>query len=140
MDHHEDFAFGHAPPRASNRSFGLLFAGIFAVIALVPLWSNEPPRPWALLAAALMMGLATFRSAWLDLPHRAWMALGVALGNIVGAIAMAFVFFGVITPIGLALRLVGKDPLRRARDPLASSYWLERDPPGPTPESMRNQF
>jgi hypothetical protein len=53
---------------------------------------------------------------------------------------MALLFFSTITPIGLLMRLTGKDSLRLRRDPAAASYWIAREPPGPPPEGMRNQF
>jgi hypothetical protein len=72
--------------------------------------------------------------------NRQWMKLGILLGKVVSPIALGVLFYCVITPIGLALRLAGKDPLRLKRDPAANSYWIPRDPPGPPPGSMTNQF
>jgi hypothetical protein len=66
---------------------------------------------------------------------------GVGFGAVlVVPIIMRLLFFGVVTPIGLAMRLTGRDPLRRRHDPSASSYWIVRRPPGPSSVSMRRQF
>jgi hypothetical protein len=66
---------------------------------------------------------------------------GVGCGVVLAVpIVMRLLFFGVVTPIGVAMRLAGRDPLRRRHDPSASSYWILRRPPGPSPVSMRRQF
>ena len=66
---------------------------------------------------------------------------GLGVGAVlVVPIVMRLLFFGVVTPIGVTLRLIGRDPLRRRRDPMASSYWIVRRPPGPSAVSMRCQF
>ena len=62
------------------------------------------------------------------------------LHKIVNPLVMGFLFFLTVTPIALIFRLIGKDPLNREPDPNCASYWIERDPKGLTPESMRNQF
>jgi len=72
--------------------------------------------------------------------NRLWIKLGVLLGKVVGPIALGVLFFGVLTPLGAVMRLTGKDPLRRKHDPRAASYWMPREPPGPPPDSMINQF
>lgn len=68
---------------------------------------------------------------------RVW---GVALHHVIVPVAMGLLFFLAVTPVGLLLRAVGKDSARRRRDPAAASYWIVRDPPGPAPDSMKNQF
>jgi hypothetical protein len=66
--------------------------------------------------------------------------LGVLLGKLVSPIALGILFYGVFFPVGVAMRLAGKDPLRLRRDAEAASYWIPRRPPGPPPDSMTNQF
>jgi len=83
----------------------------------------------ALVKPALLSGL-----------NRLWMKLGLLLGKVVSPIALGILFYAVITPIGLIIRLTGKDPLRLKFDPDAESYWIPREPPGPPPGSMNNQF
>ena len=72
--------------------------------------------------------------------NRLWLLLGIVLYRIVNPIVMALLFFSTIVPIGMLMRLCGKDSLRLRREPEAASYWIEREPPGPPPETMRNQF
>jgi hypothetical protein len=62
------------------------------------------------------------------------------MGSIVSPIAMGILFYAVFTPIGLIMRLFGKATMRAPFDPRASSYWIHRDPPGPPPDSLKNQF
>ena len=69
-----------------------------------------------------------------------WVKLGALLYVIVSPIVMALLFYLTVTPLALLMRVPGKDPLRLRRDPNAASYWIERTPPGPAPESMKNQF
>jgi hypothetical protein len=72
--------------------------------------------------------------------NRLWIKLGVLLGKLVSPIALGVLFYGVLVPIGVVMRLTGKDPLRLKRDTGAASYWISRTPPGPPPDSMTNQF
>lgn len=65
--------------------------------------------------------------------------LGAAV-NLILMLTMAVVFFLILTPVAVLLRALGKDPLRLTRNPHAASYWLPRDPPGPSPSSLKNQF
>ena len=62
------------------------------------------------------------------------------MGKIMAPIIMGALLYLVVTPIGLLMRLFGKDPLRLKMDPSSKSYWIKRDPPGPAPESMSDQF
>jgi hypothetical protein len=96
---------------------------------------------WAVLAiAAALAALATLAPATLHGANRAWHALGLALGRVVNPIVLGAMFFLVVTPIGLLMRLFGKRPLQLRFEPQAKSYWIERAPRGPAPESMRDQF
>jgi hypothetical protein len=72
--------------------------------------------------------------------NRWWIKLGVLLGKLVSPIALGVLFYGVFFPMGVVMRLAGKDPLRLKRDADAASYWVLRKPPGPPPNSMTNQF
>ena len=69
-----------------------------------------------------------------------WTKFGVLLYTIVSPVVLGFLFYVTVTPIALLMRVLGKDPLRLRRDPDAASYWIDRTPPGPSPESMKNQF
>lgn len=125
---------------SSDRSFGFVFAVVFVVIAAWPLLAGKGPREWALAVAGAFALVAVVRPAVLAVPNRLWMKLGLLMGKIVSPIALGILFYGVFTPLGVLMRLMGKDPLRLKLDPLATTYWIAREPPGPPPESMTNQF
>ena len=72
--------------------------------------------------------------------NRLWIRFGVLLGKVVSPIALGVLFYGVLAPMGVVMRLMGKDPLRLKLDSGANSYWIRRKPPGPPPDSMTNQF
>lgn len=137
---HEDLSRTHDVQGSSDRSFGFVFAIVFAVIGLWPLLSSGGPRLWALAIGAGFLAVALVRPALLAAPNRLWMRLGLLLNRIVSPLVLGIVFYLVVTPMGLAMRLAGKDPLRlKPREP-GASYWIGREPPGPSPESLRNQF
>ena len=137
---HEDLSRDQHVEGSSDRSFGLVFAGVFAIVAAWPLLSAHSPRWWAAAIAGAFALLAWLRPAVLAVPNRWWGKLGLLLGRIVSPIALGLLFFGVLGPMGFLMRLFGKDPLRLKRDPQAKSYWLLREPPGPRADSMTQQF
>lgn len=125
---------------SSDRSFGLVFAGLFLVIAVFPLFHGEAGRWWSLAISAVFALVALLKPSLLAGLNRFWIKLGILLGKVVSPIALGILFYGVITPIGLIIRITGKDPLRLKFAPDADSYWIPRDPPGPAPDSMNHQF
>jgi len=137
---HEDLSREHQIEGSSDRSFGIVFAAVFLLVACWPLFHRELPRWWALVVAAGFALIAIWKPALLNRPNHLWIKLGLLLGKIVSPIALGIVFYGVIAPIGLLVRLTGKDPLRLRFDSGTDSYWIPRKPPGPPPESMTNQF
>jgi predicted membrane metal-binding protein len=137
---HEDLSRDQRVEASSDRSFGLVFAGVFLIVACWPLFHRGSPRWWAFVVAALFAILALWKPALLAVPNRLWTKLGLLLSKVVSPIAMGVLFYCVITPIGALMRLTGKDPLRLRRDAAANSYWIPRKPPGPPPDSMTNQF
>ena len=137
---HEDLTRTQNVEGSSDRAFGLVFAGVFLLIAGWPLFHGESPRWWAFGVAAGFGLVALVKPTLLAGPNRLWSKLGVLLGKIISPIALGILFYGVLTPIGAVIRLTGKDPLRLKRDPAADSYWIPREPPGPPPDSMTNQF
>ena len=130
--------------RASERSFGLVMAAVFLIVALAPLLRepmlSEPVRIWALLVAFMFAGLAVIYAAPLRPLNALWTKFGLLLHAIVSPVILALIFFLSVLPIGLLMRVLGKDPLRLRRDPDARSYWIERTPPGPEAATMKNQF
>ena len=116
----------------SNRSFGWLFAGVLAFLALF--------HPWTLLPAALFVLVTLTRDEWLTPLNRAWMKLGELMGMVVSPIVLGIIFYAVFTPFGVVMRLFGRDALTRSYAPALKSYWVKRDPPGPADGSFRNPF
>ena len=137
---HESYVRDDAVPASSNRSFALLFAGIFTLIGFLPLMFGGAARLWAIAVALLLLLAALAFPGMLAPLNRLWMRFGLLLHRMVSPIVLGIMFFGVITPIGLLMRTLGKDPLRLKLDKAAGSYWIARTPPGPAPETFKDQF
>lgn len=137
---HEDLNRQHEIKVGSERSFGIVFAAVFAVVGLWPLVGGGTPRLWALAVAGVFLALALVWTAPLRPLNRLWARFGLLLHAVVNPAVMGLLFFGTVLPIGLILRLTGKDLLNLKRDPAANSYWINRQPPGPKPETMVHQF
>jgi hypothetical protein len=137
---HEELTRKHEVRGGSDRSFGLVLGAFFLLVALSPLRRHHPLRVWALVVSGAFLLLAVIRPSLLKQLNRLWTQLGVLLGRVVTPIVTAILFFVIFTPVGYLFRLRGKDPLRLKTDPGAGSYWIERQPPGPAPETMANQF
>lgn len=137
---HEDLRREHEVKRSNERSFGIVFAVVFAVVGLWPLLSGKVPRGWALGLAAVFLLLGLFWQAPLRPLNRLWLRFGLLLHAVVNPLIMALLFYVTVVPVGLLMRLLGKDLLRLKRDSKISSYWIMRTPPGPAPETMTNQF
>jgi hypothetical protein len=130
----------HAVTGSSDRSFGIVLGVFFVVIALWPLVSGGAVRLWAFAVAALFLLPAVFFPRVLAPLNKAWTALGLVLGRVVSPVALAVLFYLVITPMGLVIRAAGKRLMRVQPEASVSSYWIRREPPGPAPESFPNQF
>lgn len=140
METHERLPRDEPGARGSDRGFGLVFSAVSAAVGLWPRLDGGPVRGWALALAAALLGAALVRAAWLAPFHEVWFRFGLLLHRIVNPIVLAVIYYAAVTPTGLVLRGLGKDPLRLRADPNAESYWMRRDPPGPEPESMKHQF
>lgn len=123
-----------------DKSFGLVFSGVFGFLGLAPLLHGKGPRLWAIGVAAAFLGAALFAPAVLSPLNRLWTRLGILLHKVTSPLLLGFVFFGVITPMGIVMRWFGRDALRLRFDKDAPCYWIERRPPGPAPDTYRNQF
>ena len=137
---HESFRERDAIKGSSNRSFGIVFAVVFAIIGLFSLIGGGPPRWWALIVAGAFLMIAFAAPRLLAPLNRLWMRFGLLLHRIVNPLVMALLFFLVVTPIALLMRLFGKRPLHLKTEPDAATYWIPRDPPGPEPDTMKQQF
>ena len=122
----------------SEKSFGIVFAVVFTVIALWPLLHGNGVRFWALVVAAVFLAVAFFRPQVLRPLNRLWFKFGILLSMIISPIVMGIIFFVTVTPIGLIRRIKNPDPLNQNFDPEAESYWITRDASSMT--SMRKQF
>jgi hypothetical protein len=128
-----------ASKRSSDRQFGLVFAGVFTVIACWPLIHVSPPRWWALGVAAIFGVVALIRPQLLHWPNRLWLGLGDLMHKIVSPLVMGAVFFCCVTPTAWIMRLRGKDLLAMKWDSQLKTYWIERSPVV-NANSMKNQF
>ena len=125
---------------SSTRSFGLVFAVVFAAVGLWPVVSGQTPRAWALVVGALFLVAALRFPSVLAPLNQLWTKLGLLLHKMVSPIVLGIMFFLVVTPIGVLMRSLGKNPLHLRFDKSAPSYWIHRRPPGPAPQSLKDQF
>ena len=137
---HEDFTRSQQVKSSSNRAFGWMFVIVFLIIALWPLLFGGALRWWSLIISTLVMLITQTAPGLLTIPNRLWMRFGMLLHRVVSPVMLAVMFFLIVTPTGLLMRVFAKRPLRSGRDPAAASYWIKRDPPGPPAEDMSNQF
>lgn len=137
---HEDLSREDEVEGSSDRAFGFVFAAVFLIIAAFPLLHAGAPRWWSVGVAAAFGLVAIVKPVLLAGANKLWMKFGLLLAKIVSPIALGILFYIVFMPIGLLMRVSGKDPLRLKFDPAAKSYWIPREPPGPPPTSMTNQF
>jgi hypothetical protein len=138
---HEDLSRDEwAAEGSSDRAFGFIFTVVFLLIGLWPLWVGGRMRIWAVACSVIFLVLTLLRPAALAPLRRRWDAVGRILHRVVNPAIMALLFYGAVMPTAIVLRLRKKDILRLRFDPSAASYWIVRRPPGPAPETMRNQF
>jgi len=139
MAAHEDLARTHEVKSSSNRSFGIVFAIVFAIVAVWPLFSGGALRWWAAAVSGALLAVAFLAPGVLAAPNRWWLRFGLLLNRIVAPVALGILYYGVVTPTGLLMRALGKDNLRLRRG-ADVSYWIKREPPGPKPDSLDHQF
>lgn len=118
----------------------MVFAAVFLLVGAWPLFAGEAPRWWALAVAGAFLLAGLILPRVLRPLNSAWLRFGLVLHRITSPLILAMLFYLTVLPTGLAMRALGKDPLRLRFDRNARSYWIERSPPGPDPESLRNQF
>jgi hypothetical protein len=137
---HENFKREGTVKAGSERAFGVVFAVVFIIVGLWPLIDGDAVRIWALVVGAIFVSATVVAPVVLRPLNRLWFVLGMALHKVVNPLVMGFLFYLTVTPMALLMRLAGKDPLRLKFDRQAKSYWIERQPAGPAPESRRHQF
>ena len=116
----------------SDRSFGWTFTGFFTLVALF--------QPWLLAFAALTAAVTLVRAHWLAPLKRLWMKFGELMHQVMSPLVLGVMFFGMFAPIGIVMRAFGRDTMKRAFDPAARTYWIDRTPPGPPDDSFRDMF
>ena len=120
----------------SNRSFGIVFFLVFLLISIYPLINNDSIRIWSLVVSLIFLFLGIINSNLLLPLNKLWFKFGIFLGKIISPIIMGIIFFLVVTPIGLIMRLIGKDVLNLKYNDYRS-YWIEKTGPK---SKMKNQF
>ncbi len=124
----------------SERSFGFVFAVVFAIIAFWPaVFSDGGVRIWATAVSVAFAAAAVFAPRFLAPLNRAWFKFGMLLGALVAPIVMGLIFVLTVVPIGYLRRLKNPDPLNQRFDPEADTYWTTRSKDN-APSSMTKQF
>ena len=121
---------------SSNRSFGIVFFVVFLLIALYPLTNEAEIRIWSVIISLIFLILGLLNSKILAPLNKLWFKFGIFLGKMISPLIMGIIFFLVVTPIGLIMRLLGKDVLNLKYND-NQSYWIERNGPK---SKMKNQF
>tara|TARA_B100000123_G_scaffold124265_1_gene91769 strand:- start:988 stop:1377 length:390 start_codon:yes stop_codon:yes gene_type:complete len=120
----------------SNKSFGIVFFIVFFLISLYPLTNQENIRVWSLIIALIFLILGLLNSKILNPFNKLWFKFGMILGRIISPIIMSIIFFLVVTPIALIMKLLKKD-LLNLKFNKTNTYWIEKSGPK---SKMKNQF
>ena len=120
----------------TNKSFGIVFFLFFLIVSLFPLFKNGNIRVWSLIIAIIFLILGLLNSTILSPLNKVWFKFGIALGNFVSPIVMGLVFFIVVTPISIIMRVLKKDLLNLKKGN-KKTYWIERSR---IESKMKNQF
>ncbi len=137
---HERFVREETVAVSSERSFGIVIAVALGLLAAFNYWYDGHVWPWMAGCGLLFLAAALLYPPVLKPFNWLWFRFGLLLHKIVGPLVMGLVFYLAVLPTGLVMRALGKDLLRLKRYPNADSYWIVRQPPGPAPESMKDQF
>ena len=122
--------------KSSNKSFGILFSIVFFLISFWPLLAGENIRIWSLAISIIFLILGLLNSKFLEPLNNSWIKLGEILGRVIAPIVMAIIYFIVLTPLSLLIKLFGKD-LLQVKFSSANSYWIKRKK---NVGSMKKQF
>ena len=120
----------------SNRNFGVVFFIVFLIIALWPLLKQNEIRIWSLIISFIFFVLGLINSKLLTPLNKTWFKFGILLGNIISPIVMGIVFFLVVTPTGLIMKLFRKDPMNLKKNK-SDTYWIKKEK---NLSRMKNQF
>jgi len=120
----------------SNRSFGIVFFIVFIIIALYPLLNADGIRIWSILVSLIFLILGLINSKILSPLNKLWFKFGILLGKIISPLVMGIIFFLVVTPIGILMKILKKDLLNLNYNN-NKTYWIEKNEPK---SKMKNQF
>ena len=127
---------GSEKNKSTNKSFGIVFFIVFFLIGIYPLFNEQNIRIWSILISLVFLILGLLNSKILTPLNKLWFKFGLLLGKIISPLIMGIIFFLVVTPIGLIMRMLGKDLLNLKKNS-NNSYWIEKtDPKG----KMKNQY
>ena len=121
---------------SSNRSFGIVFFIVFFIVSIYPLFKNGDLRVWSLIISIIFLALGLINSKFLTPLNKLWFRFGLLLGSIVSPLVMGLIFFLVVTPTSIFMRILRKDILNLKKND-KNTYWIEKSGPK---SKMRNQF
>ena len=127
----------HKIKKSTNRSFGLVFFFVFLIIGFWPLLNEDSPRLWSLIISLVFLILGLLNSKILSPLNSIWFKFGELLGLVIPPIVMAIIFFLVVTPTGIIMKILGKDLLKIKLNKNIKSYWIEKEK---IKSKMRQQF
>ena len=120
----------------TNRNFGIVFFVVFLIIAIWPILNENDIRLWSLIISLIFLILGIANSKLLTPLNKIWFKFGIFLGNFIAPIVMGIVYFMVVTPTGLIMKMLGKDLLNLKRNN-KNTYWIEKDNSN---NNLKNQF
>ena len=126
--------------RGSDRSFGRIIAGICELFGILPLLHGREPSWWLVALGGVFFFLSWLAPKWLAPLNKLWFWVGKALGALMEPLIMSIIFFAIVTPTALIQRWTDRDILGLRYTADAKTYWKLRNPPGPEPDSLKNQF
>ena len=121
----------------SNKSFGIVFFILFLLVSLYPLTINESIKYWSLIISVIFLILGLLNSNLLTPLNKIWIRFGILLGKLISPFIMVIIFFLVVTPIGLIMKIIKKDLLNLKFRKDKETYWIEKTEPK---SKMKNQF
>jgi hypothetical protein len=140
MSSHETYDRPQEIKKTSERTFGFVFTLVFVIVGLLPLISESDIRYWALAIAAGFCLMGILKPSLLRHPNRAWLKLGEGLHSVTTPCILLAAYILTFAPIGFLLRCLKKDIIQRGQNMERATYWVDREPPGPDPKSMIDQF
>jgi len=120
----------------SNKSFGIVFSAVFFIISIWPLLEGGQIRYWSIIISIIFLVLGILNSKLLTPLNKIWFKFGLLLGNIISPIVMGLVFFLVVFPTGIIMKLLGKDLLNLKKSK-QKTYWIQKNNQN---SRMKNQF